>query len=96
MEKLFIKLFTTIGYYSGRCFSKFDELKKSFTSKIKSRHAKRSKKATANASEISSNESDDEIGFISNSDNSVDISNKLIALQISDDGTNMDYEAGGD
>lgn len=51
--------------------------------------------ATA-ATNDSSSESDDEMLFIPNDKDSVDITRDLIELEFTDDDTNADYEPGGD
>ncbi|CAF4443685.1 unnamed protein product [Didymodactylos carnosus] len=88
-----------MGYYSAQCFSRLDEVRKSFTSKVKKRRLKRAKTTTTTAAtNISSSESDDGMPFVLNlnDDSFGDISNNLNALNLSEDDACSDYEPGGD
>ncbi|CAF4381141.1 unnamed protein product [Rotaria sordida] len=74
-------------------------MRKSFTSKIKKRRKKRTTTTittTTAATNTSSSESDDEMSFIPNDKNFTDLTQDLIALELSEEDTNMDYEPGGD
>ncbi|CAF3822300.1 unnamed protein product [Rotaria sp. Silwood1] len=56
----------------------------------------RRKKRTTAAANNSCIESDDEMLFMLNDKNSVDITQDLIGLELTDDDTNTDYEPGED
>ncbi|CAF1248705.1 unnamed protein product [Didymodactylos carnosus] len=98
LDKLFTSI-SSIGYYSVQC-SPLDEVRKSFTSKVKKRRLKRAKTTTTTtvATNISSSESDDEIPFVLNLDDDSfgDNSNNLNALNLSEDDACSDYEPEGD
>ncbi len=51
---------------------------------------------TTDAANTASSESDDEMSFIPNDKNSLDITQDLIALELSEDNEDSDYEPGGD
>ncbi|CAF1435732.1 unnamed protein product [Didymodactylos carnosus] len=99
LDKLFTSIFSSIGYYSAQC-SPLDEVRKSFTSKVKKRRLKRAKTTTTTtaATNIPSNESDDEIPFVLNlnDDSFGDNSNNLNAFNWSEDDACSDYEPEGD
>ncbi|CAF3476809.1 unnamed protein product [Rotaria socialis] len=99
LDKLFTSVFSSIGYFSSECFGRLHTARKSLTSKVKKRRKKSATTtimtttATANNS---SSESDDEFSFIPNNNNFADITQGLIALELSEDDADMDYEPGGD
>ncbi|CAF0745121.1 unnamed protein product [Didymodactylos carnosus] len=99
-NKLFTSIISSMGYYSAQCFTRLDEVRKSFTPKVKKRRLKRAKTTTttAAATNISSSENDDKIPFVLNlnDDSFGDISNNLNALNRSQDVACSDYEPGGD
>ncbi|CAF4139689.1 unnamed protein product [Rotaria sordida] len=74
-------------------------MRKCFNLKVTNR---RKKRTTANvttttaAANNSSIERDDEMLFMLNDKDSVDITQDLIGLELTDDDTNTDYEPGGD
>ncbi|CAM4908808.1 unnamed protein product [Rotaria socialis] len=79
--------------------------RKSLTSKVKKRRKKSATTTTTTTTTImtttatannSSSESDDEFSFIPNNNNFADITQGLIALELSEDDADMDYEPGGD
>ncbi|CAF1616144.1 unnamed protein product, partial [Rotaria sordida] len=51
---------------------------------------------TTAATNTSSSESDDEMSFIPNDKNFTDLTQDLIALELSEEDADMDYEPGGD
>ncbi|CAF3993398.1 unnamed protein product [Rotaria sordida] len=79
-------------YYSAECFSRPNSMRKCFNLKVTNRRKKRTT-AAANNSSI---ESDDEMLFMLNDKDSVDITQDLIGLELTDDDTDTDYEPGGD
>ncbi|CAF1331416.1 unnamed protein product [Rotaria sordida] len=100
LDKLFTSFFSSIGYYSAECFGRLHTMRKSFTSKIKKRRKKRTTTTTITtttaATNTSSSESDDEMSFIPNDKNSTDLTQDLIALELSEEDADVDYEPGGD
>ncbi|CAF1453077.1 unnamed protein product [Rotaria sordida] len=94
LDKLFTSFFSSIGYYSAECFGRLHTMRKSFTSKIKKRRKKRT--TTTTATNTSSSESDDEMSFIPNDKNFTDLTQDLIALELSEEDADMDYEPGRD
>lgn len=52
--------------------------------------------ATTTADDVSGSESDDGMLLIHNSKDSLDITQDIMALELSDDDANSDYEPGGD
>ncbi|CAF3322491.1 unnamed protein product [Rotaria socialis] len=101
LDKLFTNVFSSAGYYSVECFSRLGMMRKYATSKVKKRRQK--SKTTpvtittaASANSSSSGSDDDEIPFIHPNTNSVNLTQDLMDLQLTDDESNSDYEPGGD
>ena len=101
LDTLFTSIFSSVGYYSTECFSRLSSKRNSYTSKLKSRHKRRT---TATATAITttvdtndySSESYDEMLLTPSVKDSLDLTQDLIDLDLSDDDTNADYEPGGD
>jgi hypothetical protein len=101
LDRLFTSIFSSTGYYSAECFSRLSSMRKNFNSILKNR---RSKRTTATATAItttaatndSGSESYDDMLLTPNDKDSIDITQDLIDLDLSDDDTIADYEPGGD
>ncbi|CAF1138715.1 unnamed protein product [Rotaria sordida] len=96
---LFTNIFSSIGYYSAECFDRLSSMRKRFNLKITNRRKKRTiatVTSTTSAANDSFSESDDEMLFMLNDKDSIDITQDLIGLDLTDDDTNTDYEPGGD
>ncbi|CAF4913254.1 unnamed protein product [Rotaria socialis] len=104
LDKLFTSVFSSIGYFSAECFGRLHTARKLLTSKVKKRRKKSATTTTTTTTIMtttatannSSSESDDEFSFIPNNNNFADITQGLIALEVSEDDADMDYEPGGD
>ncbi|CAF1409649.1 unnamed protein product [Rotaria sordida] len=101
LNKLFTRIFLSIGAYSTQCLRKFDVLRNSCTSQTKNKHLKRAKTTTVAASTASTG-SDGEIAYTPNEENLDSIVNDItlelndVALELSDGDITDIYEAGGD
>jgi len=101
LDTLFTSIFSSIGYYSAECFSRLSSMRKSYTSKLKNRRKKRTTAiataiTTTAATNDSGSESYDDMLLTPNDKDSIDITQDLIDLDLSDDDTIADYEPGGD
>ncbi|CAM4986397.1 unnamed protein product [Rotaria socialis] len=94
---------STIIYNDG--YSSLDKLFTSRENRLLQKLKKDKKSATTTTATImtttatannSSSESDDEFSFIPNNNNFADTTQGLIALELSEDDADMDYEPGGD
>ncbi|CAF3866886.1 unnamed protein product [Rotaria sordida] len=88
-----------VRYYSAECFDRLSSMRKRFNLKITNRRKKRTiatVTSTTSAANDSFSESDDEMLFMLNDKDSIDITQDLIGLDLTDDDTNTDYELGGD
>lgn len=70
-------------------------MKKSFASKVKKRVTKKTTATTTADAYNSSSESEDEMSYVCYTQNSADITQDLLDLELTDDDA-MDYEPGGD
>ena len=85
-----MELFSSVGYYSADCFSRLGATRTSSDSKVVKR-CSRTKRTIATPTDISSSESDGAILLIPNDKDSLDITQDITALEITDDDTNSDY-----
>ncbi|CAF1617346.1 unnamed protein product [Rotaria magnacalcarata] len=99
LEKLFEDVFSSVGYFSAECFSRLGTIKKSSALKLAKR-CSRTKTTnvatTTSAADISGSESDDGMLLIPNNKDSLDITQDIMTLELSDNDTNSDYEPGGE
>ena len=102
LEKLFKDIFSTVGYYSAECFHRLDVMRKSSTTKVVKRRSKTTATTTTYAATTqttacnSSSESDDEILSIPNNKDSLDITQDMMGLELTESDISSDYEPGGD
>ena len=99
LEKLSVELFSSVGYYSAECFSRLGATRTSSDSTIVKRRSTRrttSEATIATPTDISSSASDGAMLLIPNDKSSLDITQDIMALELTDDDTNSDYEPGGD
>ncbi|CAF5175259.1 unnamed protein product [Rotaria magnacalcarata] len=99
LEKLFADVFSSVGYFSAECFSRLGTMRKSSALKLAKRRSRTKTKnvaTTTTAADISGSESDDGMLLIPNNKDSLDITQDIMALALSDNDTNSDYEPGGD
>ena len=91
LEKLFLELFSSVGYYSAECFSRLGATRTSSDSKVvkrRSRTRTTNEATIATPTDISSSEGNDAMLLIPNDKASLDITQDKTALELTDDDTN--------
>ena len=98
LSDIFSSLFGCVGYFSAKCFKRFDAKKKNFIAKVSKRKRKSTGITMAANDKNCSSDSDSDMSFISQEceNNVANITNDLLALDISEDEMETDYEPGGD
>ena len=98
LEKLFVELFSSVGYYYAERFSRLGATRTSYDSKVvkrRSRTRTTNEATIATPTDISSSESNGAMLLIPNGKGSLDITQDIMALKLTNDDTNSDYEPGG-
>ncbi|CAF3403108.1 unnamed protein product, partial [Rotaria socialis] len=99
LEKLFADVFSSVGYFSAECFSRLGTMRKSSALKLAKRRSRTKRTnvaATTTTADISGSESDDGMLLIPNNKDSLDITQDIMTLALSDNDTNSDCEPGDD